>query len=150
MTNDNDDNAVISANIISIGDFVLKRALKKPYDSCRHIHTTFDDEQHQVQCVDCSQILDNYFALKMFIAKWDRLQSRIDRQQKVATEAMNKTVVLRAAQKVESAWRSRNMVPTCPQCHEAIFATDNFGDSSTNKEMALRRREIKNANKTKT
>jgi hypothetical protein len=45
-----------------------------------------------------------------------------------------------AAQVVESAWRSRSMVPVCPHCSEAIFATDGLGRSQVNKQMAERRR----------
>lgn len=53
-----------------------------------------------------------------------------------------KTVELRAAQKVEKAWRSRTMVPTCPHCAEAIFPEDGLGSGMANRELALRRRGV--------
>lgn len=135
-----DDDVVISANVISIGDFSLKRADKKPFESCKHIHLVYDDEQHQIECADCKQIIENYMAFKSIVEKWNRLQNKIDSQKRLVDAAMEKTVNLRAAQKVESAWRSKSMVPACPHCHEPIFSTDGFCGHMVNKQIALRRR----------
>lgn len=135
-----DEEITISANVISMSDFSLQRKPKKPFDSCKHIHMTMDDENHTVECIDCSQPISNYVALKMFIGKWDRLQSRIDRQKTMVSESLEKTLVLRSAQIVEKAWRSKSMVPACPHCHEPIFPTDGFCGHMINKRVALSRR----------
>lgn len=141
---DSTDDVTISAQVISIADFSIKRAAQKKYTDCKHLKLTRDDELQVVECDDCGKKIGNYAALSMLISRWENLQRSITRQNQVAIEALNKTIVLRAAQKVESAWRSQKMVPTCPHCVEAIFPNDGFGATAVNKEVALRRRAIKN------
>ncbi len=137
-----DDDIVTADNVISINEFSFKRAAKKPFDSCKHTHLEYDDAQHLIECSDCHQFIENYTAFKLLIDKFHRLQTRIDSQKRMLDSAMEKTVTLRAAQKVETAWRSRSMVPACPHCHEAIFATDGLGGHMMSKDIALRRKAI--------
>jgi hypothetical protein len=141
---DLNDDVTISAQVISIADFSIKRAAQKKYTDCQHLKLTRDDELQIVGCDDCGKKIGNYAALSMLIARWEKLQRSIESKNRKAVDALNKTIVLRAAQKVESAWRSQKMVPTCPHCIEAIFPNDGFGSTAVNKEVALRRRAIKN------
>jgi hypothetical protein len=137
-----EDDVVITAEVLKIDDFRLKKKPRPEYTSCKHLHLIRDDELHTVECADCGVQISAYVAFKMIIDRWVALKKRVESEARIAKEATEKTLILRAAQKAESAWRSIKSVPTCPHCHEAIFATDNFGSSSTNKEMALRRRAV--------
>jgi hypothetical protein len=132
----------ISAQVLSIDEFRLKRAPDRKLDDCKHYKLVRDDDLQTVECSDCGKNIGTYAALIMLVSRLAKLQRHIDIQSKIAAEAMEKTITLRAAQRVEAAWRSHTMSPTCPHCHEAIFATDGFGSSTTNKEIALRRRAV--------
>lgn len=126
--------------VIEIGEFRLKRERQWQHAGCKHVHLTLDDDGEFVTCDDCQKQVGNYAALRMLIERWALLQARVERQQRTADDALSKTVGLRAAQKVERAWRSRTMVPTCPHCGDAIFPEDGFGGSAVNRQIALRRR----------
>jgi hypothetical protein len=130
------------AQIVEIGDFRLKRERHRLLDGCQHKQLTLDDEGEFVTCDDCKTQVGNYAALRMLVERWALLQDRVDSQRAAISEAAGKTVELRAAQRLEKAWRSRSMVPACPHCHEAIFPTDGLGGSMVNKEMAARRRAV--------
>lgn len=130
------------AQVVEIGDFRLKRERHKTLDGCQHKHLTLSDEGEFVTCEDCQKQVGNYAALRMLVERWALLQDRADSQRAAITEAASKTVGLRAAQRVEKAWRSRSMVPSCPHCNEAIFPGDGFGRSMVNKEIATRRRAV--------
>lgn len=129
-----------AAQVIDIGDFRLTRERKVFNEGCPHKHLTLNDEGEFVTCDDCKVQVGNYAALRMLVVRWTELQAKVSAQQRAATEAMQKTVGLRAAQRVEKAWRSHSMVPTCPHCSEAIFPSDGFGSSAVNKAIAVRRR----------
>jgi hypothetical protein len=130
------------AQIVEIGDFRLKRERQPVRTGCQHKHLTLDDDGEFVTCDDCHTQVGNYAALRMLVERWALLQGQVDARQRTATEAMQKTVGLRAAQRLEKAWRSRSMVPTCPHCNEGIFPTDGFGGSMVNKAIATKRRAV--------
>lgn len=79
----------------------------------------------------------------MLVKRKGDKQDSIDRRLKEVQRLEASTVVLKAAKKVEKAWRSRSSVPTCPHCHEAIFPEDGFGGTQVNKKMAIERRKFK-------
>ena len=130
------------AQIVEIGEFRLKRERHRLLDGCQHKHLTLDDEGEFVRCDDCQTQIGTYAALRMLVERWALLQDRVDAQQKAISEAASKTVELRAAQRVEKAWRSRSMVPCCPHCNAAIFPTDGFGGPMVSRELAARRRAV--------
>lgn len=130
------------AQVVEIGDFRLKRERRTLLEGCQHKHMTLDDEGEFVMCDDCEKQIGNYAALRMLVERWALLQDRVDSQRAAIADAAGKTVELRAAQRVEQAWRSRSMVPTCPHCREAIFPVDGFGGTLVNKEIATRRRAV--------
>lgn len=132
----------MSAQILEIGEFRITRERQAKWDGCKHVHLTLDDDAEIVMCDDCEKQVGSYAALRMLVNRWEKLQSRAESQHHMLVAASEKTICLRAAQRVERAWRSRSMVPNCPHCREAIFPDDGFGSTSTNKEIALRRREV--------
>ncbi len=134
------------SNVIDIGEmrFTRKqRSYAAEKQACKHQKLTMDDEGDIVECEDCGKQLSAYWVLQMLTSHYHDAYRKLNGWQEKLTEAAAKDVGLLAAQKVERAWRSRTMVPTCPHCHEAIFPGDGFGGCTTNKEIALRRRAIK-------
>lgn len=126
-------------NIIELGDLRITRARRQYTAGCQHKRFTVDPNGDIVTCNDCDKQISSHFALLLLVDEWDRAQRKLADSRASHAAAMERTVVLRAAQRVQSAWRSRTMVPTCPHCGEGIFPEDGFGGSAINKEMALRR-----------
>lgn len=135
----------MGAQVVDIGEFRLTRSRTFTFDGCKHKHLTLNDEGEFVTCDDCKMQVGTYAALRMLVERWDLLQERLNRQQAAIAEAAGKTIGLRAAQRVEQAWRSRTMVPTCPHCSAAIFPEDGFGSSAVNKAFAIARRDARAA-----
>ena len=132
-------------NVIEFGELRIRRQRESRYSApgCQHLNMVFDDNGGTVECEDCKKHLDLYWVLgKMSRAHADAW-AKVESAQADVTAKMAASVELRAAQRVEQAWRSRKMVPACPHCHEPVFPTDGFGGTLVNKEMAIRRRETK-------
>lgn len=133
----------MSDNIIEFGALRLKRERRKQSQGegdCRHWNMTLDDDGEIVTCDDCGKQLGAYWALRLITEQYQRAWQRVNAAREAHAASTAKHLVLNAAQKVEKAWRSRSMVPSCPHCHEAIFPEDGFGGAMTNREIALRRR----------
>jgi ribosomal protein S27E len=129
-------------NVIQIGEARLtRRQQTPPRDECQHSRMTIDDHGEIITCDDCSKQLSAFWVLCRFGDQFKRAKAQLDAQRAAHADAVAKGVTLKSAQEVESAWRSRSMVPTCPHCREAIFATDGFGRAQINKEIATRRRQ---------
>jgi hypothetical protein len=135
------------SNIVNIGDVRITRT-RMDYarrNECEHKQLTFDDNGEIVTCDDCAKQVSAFWVVTMLAGVYAKALAKVVSEQRTLAEAKAKDISLLAAQKVEKAWRSRSMVPTCPHCHEAIFPQDGFGGSATNRAMAIRRREIKYA-----
>lgn len=133
-------------NVVQIDEMRLTRAhrsyLPKPGD-CKHMHLTMDEDGDIVKCDDCGMQVSAFWALKMLTEHYERAMANLKGRERAQAEAEQKTIHLKAAQRVEAAWRSRTMVPTCPHCGEGISATDGFGGGAVNKQIDERRREAR-------
>lgn len=100
--------------------------------SCAHRQLTFEENGEIVRCGDCGVQVSATWALRLVLTQcedaWDRLKS----ERSALEEDKKKAVILRAALRVQRAWRSRYMVPTCPHCHQGILPGDGFGEGSVN------------------
>lgn len=132
----------MNGNVVQIGDFRVTLARRERRGVCQHLRITLDPTGEIVKCDDCGEMISAWYALQTLVGWWGEAAAELSARQARQAEAEAKTVGLRAAQRVERAWRSRTMVPTCPHCHEAIFPEDGFGTSNTNRVIALRRREV--------
>lgn len=133
----------MSDRIVSFTDMAFKLRGENCFqtDRCKHVQVTLDDEGGIVTCDACGKQLDAYLTLRRMCEKWEAHSRDIASARERLREEASGTVVLRAALRVQDAWRSRTMLPTCPHCHKAIAPEDGFGSSgSVNKEMELARR----------
>lgn len=103
---------------------------------------TIDTTGDIVTCDQCGRQISAMYALSLLVDEWDRSMSKLQASQAQHTAELAKGVHLRAAQRVEKAWRSRTMAPVCPHCREPILATDGFGSINVSREIALRRRAV--------
>ena len=130
------------AEVVNIGEYAFthKRSSWFKKDECQHRKMTMDDDGHTVRCDECKTQLSAYWVLERMLSEYEQRRDTLNRDRASFREEKAKDVSLLAAKKVEKAWRSRSMVPTCPHCHEPIFPTDGFGASAVNREIAQRRR----------
>lgn len=131
------------SNVIQIEDMRLTRA-ERSWSSterkCKHLNLTMDEDGDIVTCDDCKMQVSAFWALQMLSDHYQRAFAKLQRRYTEQAKVEQTTIHTKAALQVEAAWRSRTMVPTCPNCREPIFATDGFGRSSMSKEIAERRR----------
>lgn len=132
------------SNVIQIESMRITRdsRLFRPKE-CAHKQLTLDNQGDIVMCDDCGKQVSAYWALCMLAEEYSKAAAKLTARAERQIEVEKKTLHLKAAQKVEMAWRSRTMAPTCPHCSEAIYPTDGFGSAMINKEIADRRRASK-------
>jgi hypothetical protein len=136
-------------NVIQIGDFSLIRKRergskfwRKP-DDCMHTSLEIDDDGHVVKCRTCGVQVEAYWALRTLAERYNESLKTVESKRDQLREDMAKGLTLKAAQRVEKAWRSRSMVPCCPHCGAGIRASDGFGSSLVNVKIDDRRRTAK-------
>lgn len=131
-------------DLVVIGDFSLERKNRgyTPIAECAHKHLSLDDTGDVVRCADCKTQVSAYWALTMLADEYNRQWKRLQSSRQALENAKAKEIHLLAAQRVEKAWRSRTMVPSCPHCLRGIFPQDGFGNGMVNKEIENRRRRI--------
>lgn len=128
-------------DIIQMGERKVERKFRQKH--CYHRHLAYDPQDQSVECTDCGRHIGAFRAFMLLVEKFSLAKSALDRREASIKELEIKHLVLRAAVRVEKAWRQKNTVPTCPHCHEAIFPGDGFGGDATNKQRALERRKFK-------
>lgn len=131
------------SNVIRIGEGKFEQIWQK---RCQHKHLTYDITERIVQCKDCKRVVDGFEAFMIAVRFWQGAETELKRRQEDLAELEKKANIglLKASRKVDHAWRSKNMVPSCPHCHEAIFPEDGLGSDMINKQMAIQMRKFKN------
>jgi len=137
-------------NILDLGTFKLKKKNIYSRDGdCRHTNLVADEVGETIICSDCGLQVTAFWALMKYSRNVKKYAADLNRRSKNLSELEAKTVTLKAALKVEKAWRRRNSVPTCPHCHEGILPTDGFGGPSRSKDYEMQLRKFKDKNKGK-
>ena len=106
------------ANVIDIGKARFEERRRK---HCRHLHIAYDPNDQSVECSDCGRMISIWTAFMVLIDHWKYAKMGQDAKASELKELAKKHIVLKAAIRVEKAWRQRNLVPTCPHCSAAIF-----------------------------
>ena len=140
-------------NVIEIGDFSIARRDRQYYcpkgvePECDHKQLETDDNGEIVRCLKCGVTVSAYWALKMLAVTHLEAKNALQRDRDAIAEDKKEHVFLKAVRQIEHAWRGK-MVPLCPHCNCGILPSDNFGGSRVCKELEIRRRRIREANKT--
>lgn len=129
------------SNVVQIESMRLTRAQRTYLPTgCKHMNLTMDEHGDVVSCDDCGKQVSAFWALQMLAEEYGKAFAKLERRAQQQAKSERDGIHLKAAQVVESAWRSRTMVPVCPHCSEPIFAHDGLGRAQINKQMAERRR----------
>jgi hypothetical protein len=117
--------------VIDIGEFRISMANEHRFDAktCKHNKITMHPEGEYLTCDECNQAISAYWFIGSFFRRYDEYREKIEQRAKEIAAAEERTLVLRAAQVVEDAWKRRKFQPTCPHCHRPIGPNDGFGRS---------------------
>jgi hypothetical protein len=108
---------------------------------CDHRNLTMDRHGLTVRCDDCQLQISAYWVLENLIDSYRRARDEVERARQAHLLKARAHIHLPAAQRVETAWRSRHMIPTCPHCSRGIFPEDGFGGAMVPKAIELARRQ---------
>ena len=129
----NDDLKESPRGVTALGDWLFthrpERFKRWRKEGCPHHRLTIDDEGEIITCDDCKAQVSAYWALLSCLEQIKETRHSLRVRKEILKEQSEKTLHLRASQVVESAWRSRSMVPTCPHCGRGIKPEDGFGGS---------------------
>ncbi|WP_455233395.1 hypothetical protein [Geopseudomonas aromaticivorans] len=137
-------------NVIEIGDFSLARKVDNAWQrrrekACEHRNLDLEPHGEVVRCRDCGTQVSAFWALGMLADNWRERSAQLQRKEQQAEQDLKSTLHLRAARLVESAWRSRDTLPTCPHCGEGIAPSDGLGSARVSKPIDAARREARRA-----
>lgn len=127
---------VIDFGAVQVG---LRTRRKKGF--CTHDRLEYDPSCESVSCADCGEPIGAFRAFMTLVRNHERAWDDIKRRQAEVNDARERSLHLIAAREVESAWRSRKFIPTCPHCGDPIFPDDGFGRSCMGRKVAEKRRE---------
>jgi hypothetical protein len=137
-----DDVGFALNRVVDLAGVRLRRGRTKPgVRECPHMNLTYSDTERRVWCDDCSRTIDNFDALMVVTRHFEQMMAAARRHETRAREAMEASLVSRAAKKVDEAWRGRGLVPACPHCHRGLLPED-FADGAAliSREMETARR----------
>lgn len=126
--------------VVHIEDLRIARGLtRRPHSACRHVQLVYDGRERRIWCQDCETDVDAFQAFEMLVERWSAGVQSIERRQRQVEEAEARSLVSRAARVMDEVWRSRNMVPCCPNCSKPLLAERIVkGIATMSKELALR------------
>jgi hypothetical protein len=138
--------------VVDIGDLRVSRGkTRRPASVCGHKRVSYDRNERRIWCRDCEQDIEAFDAFEHLVTNYSSgMNSLLKREQQIA-EAEQHNVRSIAAKVMDEAWRSRTMVPACPQCGHGLFPED-FRDgikSRLGRDYALKRREAARASGSK-
>jgi hypothetical protein len=86
-----------------------------------------------MKCQDCGDTVSAYWYMKNVFEIYESCRVQIENRAAEVAESEKRNLVLKAAQRVESAWRRIKFWPACPHCHEPISPADGFGRGTVRK-----------------
>lgn len=135
-------NYLSGVTVVNIGDIRVARGMtRRAYSSCPHRGLVFDNSERRIWCKDCERDVEPFDAFKSLIEGYSAARDDLERRVTAMAEAEVFKIRTLAGKRMEEAWRSKNMVPACPHCHNGLFPEDfKFGPSMVGKDFARGRR----------
>lgn len=128
-------------NVIQFADLEIRRVVKD-FSLCQHKRLLFSTKEQTVECKDCKANISPFSAFLSLVEQHQEAYASIRRERdKDISDA--ERLLLRATRLVDEAWRSRNLVPTCPHCYAGISPEDRFGGSAISKGMDSEQRRFR-------
>ena len=140
---------VYGVKVVDIGDARVERGMtRRNASSCKHIRVVYDSSERRVFCKDCEKGVDPFDAFLMIVERFAAADANIKRATDQANKALQSSIISRAAQSMDKAWRRKNTTPACPHCREALLPEDFAAGvkTSVSKELARRKRAKRQSN----
>lgn len=124
--------------VVDLGDIRVQRGFSRtPQRLCRHNQMIYALEERRIWCEDCRTTIDPFGAFVALAENHRRATETLNARVDALREAEAFAIRSIAAKKLDEAWRSQKMAPSCPHCHEALLPEDfKSGLIMTNKEWA--------------
>lgn len=94
---------------------------KKKLCQCTELRLEIDYQNKLIYCRDCGAIIDPFEAMCKLAEHWDTIGDQIDRLLAQRKEIVNYKPWLLVFRDLESQYRSKQMIPNCPNCHTPFF-----------------------------
>ena len=113
----------MSNNIVQLAEIRLSRSpmLGK---RCEHKNLVFSQPDRRIQCKDCDEVVEAFDAFMVLVRHWEAMSADLRRKARKADEAMQSTVIRRAAKELDRMWSGRQMAPLCPHCRGGLLPED--------------------------
>ena len=135
---------IAGVNVIDIGDLRIARGLsRRPISICAHRPLMYDPRERRIWCKDCETNVDPFDAFVLITENFYHAAVKIERGLAEVEEAKSFSIRSIAAKKIDKIFRSRNMVPACPNCSEGILPEDVARMGRISKEWVLAKRRQK-------
>lgn len=116
---------IAGVTVVDIGDIRVARGLtRRHYSSCPHRRMMYDLNERRVWCRDCEKDVEGFDAFRQLVEGYYDAIKLVERREKAISDAEKFKIRTIAAKTIDVAWRSRNMVPACPHCHNGLFPED--------------------------
>lgn len=127
--------------VVDIGDLRVARGLsRRAHSSCPHLRVVYDNAERRIWCRDCEHDVEPFDAFRSLAENYSRAHKDLMRRQQAMDEAERFKIRTLAGKAMDEAWRSHNMVPSCPYCHNGLFPEDfKVGPGMVSKEWARAR-----------
>ena len=146
MTDDKDPpitplDYVAGVTVINFGDVRVARGMsRRHHSSCPHIQLIYDQNERRIWCKDCERDVEPFDAFRQLAERASAVCAELRRREQEISEAEKFNIRTLAAKKIDEAWRSHKMVPSCPHCHHGLFPDDfKNGCGMVGKQFAARR-----------
>ena len=118
-------NYLTGPTVVDIGDLRVARGMtRRSYSSCPHPRLVYDNSERRIWCRDCERDVEPFDAFKVLVERYSHAVDTVKAREKSVAELETFKMRTIAAKKLDEGWRSRNMVPSCPHCHNGLFPED--------------------------
>lgn len=141
----------VYGEVLDFEGFKAQRALAthNKFEGCRHSKTAYSTQERRIWCQDCMIELEPFDVLTMLLDSYSAAIHNLEVKKKQFIDDRNKALRSIAAKSFDDIYRSRNDVPACPHCKEALLPEDVTSGAlpRMDKVLARKRRESEKVNK---
>lgn len=116
---------ISGVKVVDIGDLRIARGLtRRPVSTCRHLNLVYDSKERRIWCSDCEQEVEAFDAFKVLCEFYSGAVSRMQQREEQLKQAEVFVARSRAVKALDRIWRTKDQVPCCPHCSDALLPED--------------------------
>lgn len=129
--------------VVDFADIRIAHGLPKFHAKvCKHSRLTYNRAQRRIWCSDCESSVDGFDAFMSVADHFQKMELAAQSKLQKAQEALDGTIVRRAARHLSRIWSGNQMAVSCPHCKGGLLPDDfeNGGRSAWSRELELAKR----------